>query len=139
MPDQGQVPPPGARNAAAFEEETPWCEKHQQMVRDEIEAINTRREEARQVDPEGTEACQMLDVVGLALSGGGIRSSAMCLGVLQALNHHDLIGRIDYLSTVSGGGYIGTSLSATMTTARRFVFGERPAGGTVTSAEISDT
>jgi hypothetical protein len=127
MPDQGQVPRPGAaRNAAAFEEETPWCEKHQQIVRDEIEAINTRREEARQIDPDGIVACQMLDVVGLALSGGGIRSSAMCLGVLQALNHHDLIGRIDYLSTVSGGGYIGTSLSTTMTVTGRFVFGERP-------------
>ncbi len=30
-------------------------------------------------------------------------------------------------------------LSATMTTARRFVFGERPGGGTITAAEISDT
>ncbi|MEY9271871.1 hypothetical protein ABIE90_001768 [Bradyrhizobium diazoefficiens] len=140
MPDQGQVPRPGAaRNAAAFEEETPWCEKHQQIVRDEIEAINTRREEARQIDPDGIVACQMLDVVGLALSGGGIRSSAMCLGVLQALNHHDLIGRIDYLSTVSGGGYIGTSLSTTMTVTGRFVFGERPTGETVTASEISDT
>ena len=73
------------------------------------------------------------------MSGGGIRSSAVCLGVLQALNHHNLIGRIDYLSTVSGGGYIGTSLSATMTTARRFVFGERPAGENRHAAEISDT
>ena len=140
MPDQGQVRRPGAaRNAAAFEEETPWCEKHQQIVRDEIAAINTRREEARQLDPDGIVACQMLDVVGLALSGGGIRSSAMCLGVLQALNHHDLIRRIDYLSTVSGGGYIGTSLSTTMTVTGRFVFGERPAGDTVTASEISDT
>ncbi|MGL9622588.1 cell division protein [Bradyrhizobium sp. U531] len=139
MPDQGQVPEPGARNAAAFDEETPWCEKHQQIVRDEIEAINTRREPARRIDPDGIDACQMLDVIGLALSGGGIRSSAMCLGVLQALNHHDLIGRIDYLSTVSGGGYIGTSLSSTMTVTGRFVFGQRPAGATVTASEISDT
>ena len=126
-------------NAAAFEEETPWCEKHQQIVRDEIEAINTRREAARQVDPEGTEACQMLDVVGLALSGGGIRSSAMCLGVLQALNHHDLIGRIDYLSTVSGGGYIGTSLSTTMTADRAVCVRPAAGGRTATASEISDT
>jgi hypothetical protein len=140
MLDQGPAAPvPGARNPAAVDEEMPWCEKHQRIVRDEIEAINTRREQTRQLDPEGAGACQMLDVVGLALSGGGIRSSAMCLGVLQALNHHNLIGRIDYLSTVSGGGYIGTSLSATMTVTRRFVFGERPAGGTVTASEISDT
>ncbi|MDI3565333.1 patatin-like phospholipase family protein [Bradyrhizobium sp. Arg816] len=133
------TPAPMARNAAAVDQETPWCEKHHQIVCDEIEAINTRREPERRLDADGLQPCQLLDVVGLALSGGGIRSSAVCLGVLQALNHHNLIGRIDYLSTVSGGGYIGTSLSATMTTARRFVFGERPAGGTVTSAEISDT
>ncbi len=53
-------------------------------------------------------------VVGLALSGGGIRSSAFCLGVLQALDYRKLIDRIDYLSTVSGGGYTGTSLSVAM-------------------------
>jgi len=80
-------------------------------------------------------------VVGLALSGGGIRSSAVCLGVLQALNHHDLIRRIDYLSTVSGGGYTGTSLTATMTRAGEFVFGSAPAArsGNAHAAEISDT
>ena len=33
------------------------------------------------------------------------------LGVLQALAQHDLLRRFDYLSTVSGGGYIGTSLT----------------------------
>jgi hypothetical protein len=128
-----------ARNAAAVDEETPWCEKHHQIVRDEIAAINTRREPERRIVPDGLEPCQLLDVVGLALSGGGIRSSAICLGVLQALNHHNLIGRIDYLSTVSGGGYIGTSLSATMTVARRFVFGVSPVGGAASASEISDT
>jgi predicted acylesterase/phospholipase RssA len=56
------------------------------------------------------------NVVGLALSGGGIRSAAFCLGALQALDVHDLIKRIDYLSTVSGGGYIGTSMTAAMST-----------------------
>ena len=140
MLDQGSAAPvPASKNAAAVDEETPWCEKHHQIVRDEIAAINTRREPDRRIDADSLEACQLLDVTGLALSGGGIRSSAVCLGVLQALNHHGLIGRIDYLSTVSGGGYIGTSLCATMTKAQRFVFGERPVGGTATAAEISDT
>src|SRR5436309_5710185 len=55
-------------------------------------------------------------VVGLALSGGGIRSSAFCLGAMQALDVHGLIDKIDYLSTVSGGGYIGTSMTAAMST-----------------------
>lgn len=45
--------------------------------------------------------------VGLALSGGGIRSATINLGILQALAHYGLLRRIDYLSTVSGGGFIG--------------------------------
>jgi hypothetical protein len=51
------------------------------------------------------------DLTGIALSGGGIRSATFALGVLQALARHDLLRRFDYLSTVSGGGYIGTSLT----------------------------
>ena len=57
---------------------------------------------------------QVYDTTGLALSGGGIRSAAFCLGALQALGARDLFPGIDYLSTVSGGGYIGSSLSAIM-------------------------
>jgi Patatin-like phospholipase len=49
--------------------------------------------------------------VGLALSGGGIRSATYCLGVLQALAYKGALPNVDYLSTVSGGGYIGASLS----------------------------
>ena len=52
------------------------------------------------------------DLVGLALSGGGIRSATFALGVLQALAQLRLLGTIDYLSTVSGGGYIGSWFSA---------------------------
>jgi hypothetical protein len=49
---------------------------------------------------------------GLALSGGGIRSATFCLGVIQALASARKLGSFDYLSTVSGGGYIGSWLSA---------------------------
>jgi hypothetical protein len=50
---------------------------------------------------------------GLAISGGGIRSAAFGLGVLQALAHekYRVLDRLDYLSTVSGGGYIGSALT----------------------------
>jgi len=48
---------------------------------------------------------------GLALSGGGIRSASFCLGVIQALVKSDHLKKFDYLSTVSGGGYLGGSLS----------------------------
>src|SRR5436309_2734688 len=47
------------------------------------------------------------DRVGLAFSGGGIRSATFNLGVLKALHEIGLLKHIDYLSTVSGGGYIG--------------------------------
>lgn len=50
------------------------------------------------------------DVAGLALSGGGIRSATFGLGVLQGLAKGDGLRRIDFLSTVSGGGYIGSFL-----------------------------
>jgi predicted acylesterase/phospholipase RssA len=53
-----------------------------------------------------------LNLVGLALSGGGIRSATFNLGVLQGLAHLGVLRRFDYLSTVSGGGYIGTWLAA---------------------------
>ena len=46
-------------------------------------------------------------LTGLAVSGGGIRSATFALGVTQALAAHDLMRRFDYLSTVSGGGYLG--------------------------------
>lgn len=51
-------------------------------------------------------------LVGLALSGGGIRSATTNLGVLQALSRMKILPMVDYLSTVSGGGYIGAALSS---------------------------
>lgn len=50
-------------------------------------------------------------VVGVAISGGGIRSATFALGVFQAFARLGLIRRIDFLSTVSGGGYFGASLT----------------------------
>jgi hypothetical protein len=63
--------------------------------------------------------------VGLALSGGGIRSAAFSLGALQALDFHKVLPRADYLSSVSGGGYTGASLVAGMSVSG----GEFPFGG----------
>lgn len=48
----------------------------------------------------------------LCISGGGIRSATFGLGVLQGLARQNLLRHFDYLSTVSGGGYIGSWLSA---------------------------
>jgi len=46
------------------------------------------------------------------LSGGGIRSATFGLGVAQRLARLGLLGQFEYLSTVSGGGYIGAWLSS---------------------------
>ena len=48
----------------------------------------------------------------ICLSGGGIRSAAFALGILQGLARHGLLSRFHYLSTVSGGGYMGGWLTA---------------------------
>ena len=50
-------------------------------------------------------------LTALAFSGGGIRSASFCLGVMQALSYNRWLKKMDYLSTVSGGGYIGSSLT----------------------------
>jgi hypothetical protein len=61
---------------------------------------------------EAVKEAHAANLVGVAFSGGGIRSATFNLGVLQALADLKLLHRIDYLSTVSGGGYIGGWLVA---------------------------
>ena len=48
----------------------------------------------------------------LCISGGGIRSATFALGAIQALAEKGILTGFDYLSTVSGGGYIGGWLTA---------------------------
>ncbi|HEV7508578.1 MAG TPA: patatin-like phospholipase family protein [Thermoanaerobaculia bacterium] len=48
----------------------------------------------------------------LCISGGGIRSATFALGIIQGLASANLLDQFDYLSTVSGGGYIGSWLSS---------------------------
>lgn len=60
--------------------------------------------------PEGNRRLKD-KTAGLAFSGGGIRSATFHLGVLQTLAEYGLLRQFDYLSTVSGGGYIGSWLA----------------------------
>jgi hypothetical protein len=48
------------------------------------------------------------DCTGVGLSGGGIRSATFCLGVFQGLAGLKMLSSIDFMSTVSGGGYFGS-------------------------------
>ena len=76
----------------------------QELWNSECEQVRLRRGDA------GSAQGQPRGLVGLAFSGGGIRSATLSLGVLQALARLDLLKFVDYLSTVSGGGYAGTFL-----------------------------
>ncbi|MGH9418558.1 MAG: patatin-like phospholipase family protein, partial [Thermoanaerobaculia bacterium] len=58
-------------------------------------------------------------LVGLALSGGGVRSATFNLGMLQALAAAGKLKSFDYLSTVSGGGYVGGWWSAWLSRKQR--------------------
>jgi hypothetical protein len=83
------------------------------VFEDELKEIKTRRQKAN-FPPTGdseTEAAKE-NLVGLALSGGGIRSATFCLGLLQQLQEKNLLRIFDYLSTVSGGGFVGGWWSA---------------------------
>ncbi len=68
------------------------------------------RQAARQ--PQAERDLTDFNLVGLAFSGGGIRSATFNLGILQGLADLGILRFFDYLSTVSGGGYIGSWLSA---------------------------
>lgn len=77
------------------------------ISREEKDAIRIRRQKAGllpdQADPEPR-------TFGLALSGGGIRSATFCLGLIRRLASNAVLRKFDYLSTVSGGGFIGGAL-----------------------------
>lgn len=45
---------------------------------------------------------------GIALSGGGIRSATISLGLIEALASRGRFYALDMMSTVSGGGYCGS-------------------------------
>lgn len=88
----------------------------------ELVRIRDRRRGLKTGVPVG-DGSEQSTIWGLALSGGGIRSATFCLGVLQAMARAKppamraadsgestgghLLPHFDYLSTVSGGGYIG--------------------------------
>ncbi len=73
-----------------------------QVQADELAWIEKRREQA------GIDSKQ--PITGLAFSGGGIRSACFQLGILQGLSESGWLKKVDYLSSVSGGGYMAGCL-----------------------------
>lgn len=72
--------------------------------------LSQQQLKAAELDSMGVQP--QAPLFGIALSGGGIRSATFALGILQSLAQWGLLRRAHYLSTVSGGGYIGGFLHA---------------------------
>jgi hypothetical protein len=90
-----------------------------EVLASELDAVNRCRDETGQSQEKAAAEsdnpvvrAHQARLMGLAFSGGGIRSATFNLGVLQTMAHLGLLRRVDYLSTVSGGGYIGSWLHA---------------------------
>ncbi len=123
-PAQGPRRPPGAKNRAG---ETPAGRG----------TVLARQRKAVRRWWEGTEAKRPEALVGLALSGGGIRSATFSLGIVQGLAgaEREALSKIDIVSSVSGGGYIACFLRSLFLPSR--ARGIAPGlKGNVTSGEV---
>lgn len=87
------------------------------VIAAELDDIANRRGDAsaKSVNPARWEQeCLDRRLFGVSFSGGGIRSATFGLGILQGLAERDLLPKVDYVSTVSGGGYIGSWLQGVL-------------------------
>lgn len=99
MPDNSPSPTSDALDA------------HPAMIAPTMDEAIARRRAQLQADPD--IAYQRPDsLLGVAFSGGGIRSSTISLGVAQAFAKYNRLLDFDYCSTVSGGGYFGSFMTS---------------------------
>src|SRR5580704_2381628 len=110
----------GIWKASVSEKRAPPPLTTEDVLREEAKAIHGESLIGKR-GPALYRALNQLNSAALCLSGGGIRSAAFGLGVIQALAAHprtesdagkSVLAKFHYLSTVSGGGYIGSWLSA---------------------------
>ena len=80
------------------------------LLTQEIAHIRARRKihgrRPREFNGDPYEWARENELEGICFSGGGIRSATFNLGVLQGLAKLGILNHFDYLSSVSGGGYI---------------------------------
>ncbi|WP_020407322.1 hypothetical protein [Hahella ganghwensis] len=89
------------RDQATDHDEPLYTTNFEDVQKQELKWISKRRAAAGVDQPDAP-------LVGLGFSGGGIRSATFNLGILQALSRRELLTQVDYLSSVSGGGYISS-------------------------------
>lgn len=73
-----------------------------ELIKKEHEAITERRQVVKI-----PASIDQAPIVGLAFSGGGVRSATFAFGFFQVIADKQLLKYFDYLSTVSGGGFLG--------------------------------
>lgn len=97
-----QTPPPVDNRDDDFKEAYP------RLLLERERTLLRKRRQSANLPPSAQMA-------GVGLSGGGIRSATFALGIFHGLaksrkgvRPRGLLRYIDYLSTVSGGGYFGS-------------------------------
>lgn len=133
--------PPGKEDDFRLRQLRRWAP----VLFDEHRAIETRvSRHGRQVsasavmDELGPLVSGQFNTMGLALSGGGIRSAAFCLGALQALQVTQAFDAVDYLSTVSGGGYAGSAITSRLIKGKETPFVGPQQPGNPGQSDLSD-
>lgn len=88
----------------------PAAKTFTKVLEEERTQIKARRKKVFVGAHSGQDTDQALNesLFGISFSGGGIRSATFNLGILQGLADQRMLTLADYLSTVSGGGYIGS-------------------------------
>src|SRR4051794_23754796 len=99
-PQAGAAGPPPTRPRAAVDAAGSPDGEEASAALQEIRDQKTQRRRALE-----------MHLAGLSISGGGIRSATFALGLLQGLAELKVLRHFDYISTVSGGGYIGSWLA----------------------------
>jgi hypothetical protein len=88
------------------------------VIEHERRVIAALRERRRAARPDDVWLKDERNLFGIALSGGGVRAATIGYGFLQALNQLGVLRLADYLSSVSGGGYLGGYVHARLWDAR---------------------
>jgi hypothetical protein len=91
-----------------------WSKGQHPKDVDAMNAEEVRLVAARRAGATDGNATEIHDAVGLAISGGGIRSATFALGVTEVLARYGVLKDVDVMSTVSGGGYLGSFISSVL-------------------------
>lgn len=82
------------------------------VIEKEMEYIHKHRAVNETQHPKDTEDDRAKKLWGLCISGGGIRSATLGLGAIQKMMREGVFKYFDYISTVSGGGFIGSCMTS---------------------------